>query len=866
MRLGMAIAWACLHALAAAAPVHFSIPEQPVASALQTFIKQSDAQVIFSHDDLGNARAHAVSGSYEPEAAMQLLLDGSGFAFSRTSAGVFVVSRRVAKPQGGGIHGMVTAQGGRPLAEADVQVLGTLAHVRSDPDGFFTLRDVPAGAQTLIVEAGGYRSLRVTKIAVRPGQQTELNPIRLALLRDGDGTEQLEGVTVRATDLANLLTLKEVVVTPSRFDIAEERIAPNVTLTGAELEKLPQLGEDLYRTISRLPGLSAHDFSAKFWVRGAPNNQMLARFDGVDLIEPFHLKDFDGILSIVDLQTIGSIGLVTGGFTSDYGDRLAGVLTMETQADPGTKNRTTLGLSVTNVRATSQGSFDDGRGHWLAAARRGYLDLALKLGGSDVDVSPFYYDFSGKVEYELTPHQALSVHVLYAGDSFKALNSADVPDLRSSYDSGYVWAGWRGDFGERLSGEAVLSFSRLDWHRSGSGLFDGYQSLSLRDDRQLDVLGLRQDWTLNLTPQALLRTGFEYKTGEASYDYALSRQLATIVSGNLLPIFRTRNAALKPDGTTQAVYLAPRFQPWGPLIIEPAVRFERHTYSGLYGGESAWSPRLNASLALGRTTLRAAWGIYRQAQGLHELSVQDNETTYRPPEKAEQRVLGLSRKLESGVELRLEAYERLSSHLRPRWENLVDPFSAFPEALYDRVRLNPTRGRARGTELIVERRGSGRFEWGASYAYAVSEEQIGARWVPRNRDQRHTVYADATYAASPNWQFSAAWQFHTGWPVTDQIFKLEPLNDGTATYSWVYGPVNAGRAPSYQRLDLRATRVYRLKRGTLRVYADIFNAYGHANVDGYDHSAAIVNGQLVVKKEPLTMFPFLPSVGASWEF
>jgi outer membrane receptor protein involved in Fe transport len=121
--------------------------------------------------------------------------------------------------------------------------------------------------------------------------------------------------------------LDKVVVTPSRFGIAEERLAINATLTNAELETLPQLGEDLYRTISRLPGLSSNELSAKFLVRGAPNSEMLARFDGVDLIEPFHLKDWDGTLSIVDLQTIGSVDLVTGGFTTDYGDRLAGVMT-----------------------------------------------------------------------------------------------------------------------------------------------------------------------------------------------------------------------------------------------------------------------------------------------------------------------------------------------------------------------------------------------------------------------------------------------------------------------------------------------------------------------------------------------------------
>ena len=70
-----------------------------------------------------------------------------------------------------------------------------------------------------------------------------------------------------------VLTLEKIVVTPSRFGIAEERVAANVTLTNAELETLPQFGEDLYRTITRLPGLAADDFSAKFWVRGHPTTR-----------------------------------------------------------------------------------------------------------------------------------------------------------------------------------------------------------------------------------------------------------------------------------------------------------------------------------------------------------------------------------------------------------------------------------------------------------------------------------------------------------------------------------------------------------------------------------------------------------------
>ena len=781
-----------------------------------------------------------------------------------------------AAQQPGSIDGSVLRPSSRqPIVGADIHLLGTTVSTTTDATGAFHLRTVPPGTYELRVEAPGSHPLQIVDLVIKPGLTTEIKDLELSLAPDQDGVQPLETIYVNATQVVVSqspgigfdevhVKLSAVVVTPSRFGISEERVAANATLTNAELATLPQLGEDLYRTISRLPGLSSNELSAKFLVRGAPNSQLLARFDGVDLVEPYHLKDWDGVLSIVDLQTIGSVDMVTGGFTTDYGDRLAGVMTMETQEYARTQSLTTLGLSVTNVRATNQGTFAGGDGQWMVAARRGYVDLAVKLGGGTVNASPVYYDFSGKVQYRLSPQQTLSLHVLYAADTMKKAQSGNDPDLRSSYDSAYLWGRWQGRFGERLSGESVLAVSQLDWHRTGNGwIDDGAHRFMLHDDRRLDTVGLRQDWTLNLTEHALIRSGFEYKTGEARYDYALLRDLWTLSNGNLFTSTRAVNYALRPGGDYAAAYAALRLQPWSPLIIEPGARFERHTYTN----DSSWSPRLNASLALGpRTTVRAAWGIYEQAQGLQELSVPDRETTFSRSERAEQRVLGVSHKLESGLALRLEAYERLSSRLRPYWENVVEPFNYFPEALYDRTKISPTRGRARGVELLVEHRGE-RFGWGASYAYATSEEQVGGHWIPRMWDQRHTFYTDVTYAPSRNWQLSAAWQFHTGWPYTDQIFSLVRLNDGTLIDSWVYGQTGALRAPAYHRLDLRATRTYRLKHGTLRAYADIFNAYNQRNEVGFDnHYAYVLNGQLVVVKTPGRMLPMLPSAGLSWEF
>jgi outer membrane receptor protein involved in Fe transport len=219
-----------------------------------------------------------------------------------------------------------------------------------------------------------------------------------------------------------------------------------------------------------------------------------------------------------------------------------------------------------------------------------------------------------------------------------------------------------------------------------------------------------------------------------------------------------------------------------------------------------------------------------------------------------------------GTVLRLEAYERRSDHLRPRWENIDNGYDLFPEAQPDRVRLLPQRGRARGIEAMVSSRGPGPFAWNASYALARAEELQANDWVPRARDQRHTWRGDLTYSPSPRWQFSAAWQYHTGWPTTDVVYSLASLTNGRRVAVAANGPVYGLRLPVYHRLDLRATRRIQFARSQLRIFLDVFNAYDRVNVIGFDHRVTISGTEVISTRKPRDQLPVLPSIGVDWEF
>ena len=655
-----------------------------------------------------------------------------------------------------------------------------------------------------------------------------------------------------------LLRLDSVVVSPSKFAAVEGIAGSTHALELGRLQALPNTGDDLFRGLARLPGLAADDISAQFWVRGAPHSEVRTRLDGVDLIEPFHLKDAQGALAIVDPGAIAWLELATGGFAADHGDRLAGVLTMETRSDP--RRRTALNLSLTGSGTSAQGTFGEHRGRWLVTARRGFPELALRASGQDDHAFPAYHDAMAKVEWETAPGEVLSAHLLTAGDRLRYTHP-DSPALTSRYGSHYAWLRWRRGLTSAQRSETVVSWSELDWSRRGEGRSDGFP-FRLSDERRLRTLAARTEWARPVGERVHLRAGAEGSVGWARYAYALTRQRLRFEGGRLVAVAGNVDAQLAPERRTAGAFSAAKFRAADNLAVEPSLRFDR-----LRPGEpGTWNPRLNAAWIRGGTIFRAAWGRYAQAQGLHELAVADGETTFGRADLAEHQVLGMEHSLGNGISLRVEAFQRRSLRIRPRWENLENAYDIFPEAQLDRFRLAPSGSRARGFEAMLHGRSHRSVAWHASYSLSRSEDRVDGRWMPRARDQRHAIYADLTYTPNQRWQVSAAWNFHSGWPTTESSFRVEPGVGGRPLVVPFVGPAYGQRLPDYHRLDLRVSRRIPTARGELRLHLDVFNAYDRENLLGYLSRPLWRGGQLEVVREPRAQLPLLPSVGATWEF
>ncbi len=661
-----------------------------------------------------------------------------------------------------------------------------------------------------------------------------------------------------------------VVVTPGTFGLLSPLRGTAQSLGRDAITSRPQLGEDLFRSIQRLPGLASNEFGAAFHVRGAEINQLHVSLDGLELFEPFHMKDFDNALSILDVRSVESIDIVTSGFTSEYGGRLGGVLSIHSRTPRTDRARTSVGVSVSNVRAQAEGGFGNGRGGWSVAARRGYLDLALRLAGRSDSLSPRYNDLFATVTWDAGAHHRLAAHVLWADDKLEY----HVKDggIASGYGSRYLWGTWDADVTPRLTARTVASMGRLDWSRSGDAqVVSGGARSTVTDERNAGFAGVRQDWLWSFTERALLKFGAEVRPEHATYDYAAVRIERAVVADTLARIPVPVTAVRAVSGSQWSMYVAPRLRPLRWLVAELGARYDVTPWSG----DRSLSPRANVLVTLSpATTLRLATGRYAQPQQAFALQVQDGVQQFGHEDVTQHRVIGLDQRLGMFAMARVEAYERRVTYEAPRYINLRADLRVYPELEPDRAFLPAASGRARGVEFSLHGLGQGGLDWAVSYAYARVTDRVGTADVARTWDQPHTVYLDATWRPGDRgWRLSVAAQAHSGWPESPVQFVLDTVKNSKGVTSTVvltvYGPVEqlgAARLPWYHRVDARISRDVTVRQRHLSFFVDVFNAFNSQNPSAMHYRTSAVANRVTVTRDPELQLGWLPSAGITIEF
>jgi hypothetical protein len=225
------------------------------------------------------------------------------------------------------------------------------------------------------------------------------------------------------------------------------------SVSSSEARRMAGGFADPTRYLQALPGVSNDsDFDGLLYVRGGEGGHNRILLDRVSVSDAYH---FGGVVSVLNTDVIERVDFMPGGYTAEYGDALAGILNVRRRIGNPYEVRGSAGLSLLTANGVLEGPLgDDGKGSWLVAGRRSYIDQVLKGRSSGPTALPAYWDMDARL------HRRVGDSDLRAG----LLRSGDALSARLSDTFRFAPAEWSG-----VSWERQLTLGSLEWERGPAG-------------------------------------------------------------------------------------------------------------------------------------------------------------------------------------------------------------------------------------------------------------------------------------------------------------------------------------------------------------------------------------------------------------
>ena len=654
--------------------------------------------------------------------------------------------------------------------------------------------------------------------------------------------------------------IETVVVSASHYLFGGDLPQAPAVLSAAQLEMLPEIGEDPVRAVSRLPGVAHQDFSSKAHLRGGAADETLVRFDDLRLYNPYHLKDFLGVFSSIDPGIVSDIRIYTGGFPVAFGDRSSGVVDIAPRL-PGGRFQGQVVASAFTAGVALDGALDDGAGDWAVAARRGNMDLFFDIADSTLG-EPDYHDLYAHAGRRINDGFAISANTLVFDDRVRAFDSDQEEEARAEYRDQYWWL--RMDLGaaDGLGGRVLIAHTRIESERSGSAELPGVGSGALTDERRFTINSLQADGWWRVGSRSLLQAGVEWREQDGHYRYEDHAEFEILFDtpGASQEPARTRLLSVTPSGHQAGAYLNWRLEPSSTIAADLGLRWDRESLADDDG--SQFSPRAVLMWRpTERTRLRLGWGEYHQAQGIDELQVPDGATEYQHAQRATHHVASIEHDLTDSLTLRAELYRKEYARPFARYENLLDTLVVLPELKPDRILIEPDAALAEGAELSLQYESGGLSGW-LSFTRSRVRDRVDGVWLHRSWDQRDYVSGGLGWRGD-RWEASLAAAWHSGWRTTEiELATLEPFPVAAV------GQRNTAKVSDHSRVDLRIARRFDLGgAGELTAFAEVTNVFKRNNdccleyqLEGEDDEEPFL------EVEPRGSLPLIPSVGVLWKF
>ncbi len=635
---------------------------------------------------------------------------------------LFLFQSIFAQARIGAVQGTVKDPSGALVRDAKVTITQPLTGysqtVQTDQQGAFKLVNIPFNTYKIQAEAPGFQTAEQSVDL----ESTIPASIELSL--------SLAGTTAAVTVTSDSSAVLEQDRTSSDTDL-------NQTLLERPMGAAPSRA--IESMVASAPGFVTDD-NGRMHPRGS-ESQVQYVVDGIPVTD-----NMSAIFSTsLDARTLRTVEVLTGGIPAEFGDKLAGVINVNTRS--GLEGPTQGGLSL------SGGSFSTGE---IAAdfathtKRFGFLtNLSSTTSQRFLDPPTLdnFHNFgrTGKgffrLDYQFDQNNSLRGVFTFGGSNFQVPNRFAQELSRQDERQRLRDSAQSVNYQHIFSPNAVAQFS----------FFNRFSRSILTSNATSTPVVAAQNRTLQnyggLGSLSLTRGSHNMKLGgqltvtplNESFSFYPTVTFADLVddNGNVFPnpinSFNSTHPFLfagKKTGRTLSAYVQDRFPLFKNFTLDAGIRYDNYK---LLISEQALSPRIGVAYYIPRTrtTLHASYNRLFQpppaenlllassaaAAAISPLSVLQGVTTIRPilPDKEHAFEVGAQQLLSNYVRLGLTVYQK-------RIENFSDKDQFFETGVIFPIAI--AGGRVTGEELRIEttdiRGFHGSFSFANARAYGVT--------------------------------------------------------------------------------------------------------------------------------------------------
>ena len=742
---------------------------------------------------------------------------------------------------------------GEPMMFTNVYLKGTTYGGSTSENGFFNITRIPDGHYTLLITCVGYDTVS-ENISLAKGQVVN----RKYYLKE---TSQ---------------TLESVTITAEKIEARTETKTSVITVTPKTISKIPTVGgqADFAQYLQVIPGvIFTGDQGGQLYIRGGSPIQNKVLLDGMVVYNPFHSI---GLFSVFDTDIIRNADVYTGGFGAEYSGRISSIMDISTR--DGNKKRVSgkIGASVFGAKVMIEGPLkkaknpNDATASFIISAKNSYLEKTsqwLYPYASESGLPFNFQDIYGKVSLNAPNGSKINVFGFSFNDQVN--NYMALSDF-----------GWRSFGGGTnflvIPGKAPVMIE-------GNIAYSSYKS-SMKEtnspDRTSTINGFNASFDFSqFMGKNTLKYGFEmlgYTTDYTTYS-----------------VYGNTRISQKVNSTEIGAYVKYKAV-WGNFLFEPSLRLQ--WYASL--PDLSIEPRLAMKYNINdRIRLKAAGGRYSQnfvaatsdrdvvnlfygfLSGIDNLPKTYNGRDVNSYlQLAYHAILGAEFDLTNNMTMNIEGYWKDFTQLTNINRNKIYTDSPENADIPDLLKKDFTveTGNAYGADISLKYEDKHWYIWAVyalgfvnrEYEKVVEDEAVLTQYQP-HFDRRHNVNLIVTYTAGAKrqWEFSGRWNFGSGFPFTQiqGFYEYFSFADGinfdyTTTNGEIgvlYGDLNAGRLPTYHRLDLDVKRrFYFSENMNLEVDFSVTNVYNRKNI-------FYVN---MITGENVYQLPIMPTLGLTFTF